>query len=74
MASIHYKFAASKSYSSVLIDGIAVSLKDLKELISEAKSLPKSSDMDLVISNAQTGEGKLTILCAANANHISRTL
>lgn len=58
MSSIHYKFQSSNKYASVTFDGFALSLRDLKEMIGEAKSFAKVTDMDLIISNAQTGEGK----------------
>lgn len=57
MASVHYKFQSAKSYSSVTIDGPVIGVQELKERISEAKGMAKASDMDLVILNAQTGEG-----------------
>jgi hypothetical protein len=60
MSIIHYKFQSNRNYASITFDGPAITLRDLKEQISEAKSFPKSSDMELVISNAQTGEG---IIC-----------
>ena len=60
MATIHYKFASSNSYATATFDGQAISLKDLKALISEAKRI-SAVDMDLSIRNAQTGEGKAKV-------------
>eukprot|EP01134_Creolimax_fragrantissima_P008348 CFRG8348T1 len=54
MSSVHYKFQSTKTYSTVTFDGMAISLKDLKLQISEAKRFGKVTDMDLKIINAQT--------------------
>ena len=57
---VHYKFknASSKQWDSVLFDGGVISVLDLKRAIVSQKRLGKSQgDFDLVITNAQTGEG-----------------
>eukprot|EP00124_Ichthyophonus_hoferi_P003117 Ihof_evm3s252 gene=Ihof_evmTU3s252 len=56
MSAVHYKFSASKEYSTVTFDGMAISLRDLKLSISAAKKFGRTTDMDLKIFNAQTGE------------------
>eukprot|EP00123_Amoebidium_parasiticum_P016094 comp23285_c2_seq1/m.38165 comp23285_c2_seq1/g.38165 ORF comp23285_c2_seq1/g.38165 comp23285_c2_seq1/m.38165 type:complete len:190 (-) comp23285_c2_seq1:2156-2725(-) len=56
MSAVHYKFSASKEFSTVTFDGMAISVRDLKLAISAAKKFGKTTDMDLKISNAQTGE------------------
>ena len=57
MSTVHYKFASSNSYATATFDGTAITLKDLKSLIMEAKRI-NAVDMDLSIRNAQTGEGR----------------
>ncbi|RKP35874.1 DWNN domain-containing protein, partial [Dimargaris cristalligena] len=55
MSLIHYKFKASKNYSSVVFDGLSISLYDLKQEVLKANKLDPES-FDVIISNAQTGE------------------
>lgn len=71
MSSVHYKFSSSNSYATATFDGNAISLKDLKAIICEAKRF-SLLDMDLSIQNAQTGEGTYLSLPLFSCN--SRTL
>jgi len=57
MAVVHYKFKNSRvGYDSITFDGLAISLRDLKQDILRKKSL-KADEVDLQVENAQTGEG-----------------
>lgn len=55
--SIFYKFASSKEYDTVHIDSNEIPLGKLKQLIIQQKKLNKAVDFDLIVQNAQTGEG-----------------
>ncbi len=56
---IHYKFKnASKRFDVIAFEGNVLSVSDLKRHIAREKKLGKSEDFDLMITNAQTGEGK----------------
>ena len=59
---VHYKFASSRDYATVTFDGGFITVADLKLAISAQKklglaTLDGSGDMDLLITNATTGEG-----------------
>ena len=54
---VHYKFVSSRDYDTVKFDGGFITVADLKLAISAQKKLDKSGDMDLLITNATTGEG-----------------
>ena len=55
---IHYKFKSAKDYDTYRFDGAGVPVWELKAEIVNAKKLGKSNDFDLIISNAQTNEGR----------------
>lgn len=57
MAIVHYKFKNSVEHDSLKFDGLAISLRDLKQGILHKKKM-KAEDTDLQVVNAQTGEGK----------------
>ncbi|KAJ1905726.1 Retinoblastoma-binding protein [Coemansia sp. IMI 209127] len=55
MSQIQYKFRSSKDYSTVIFDGLSLSVDDLKqEILREQKLDP--DEFDLVITNEQTNE------------------
>lgn len=56
--SVFYKFKSSKDYDTINIDGSHIPVGKLKQLILQQKKLAKTTDFDLVITNAQTKEGK----------------
>ena len=58
MSHIFYKFKSAKDYDSYRFDGAGVPVWELKKEIISAKKLGKSTDFDLVLTNAQTNEGK----------------
>lgn len=60
--SVHFKFKSSRDYDTVLFEGSCISLGELKRSIIAKKKLGKSNDFDLIITNAQTGEGMLLLL------------
>ena len=51
---IHYKFRSAKEFDSYHFEGAGIPVWQLKVEIIENKKLEKSTDFDLVISNAQT--------------------
>ncbi|WAQ95572.1 RBBP6-like protein [Mya arenaria] len=55
MAVVHYKFKNSVEYDSVTFDGLAISLRDLKQSIMRKKNM-RPEDIDLQVINAQNGE------------------
>jgi hypothetical protein len=59
MSSIHYKFRALKDYDTYTFEGAGVPVWELKQEIIAAKKLNRANDFDLLISNAQTNQGKL---------------
>jgi E3 ubiquitin-protein ligase RBBP6 len=55
---IHYKFKnAAKKWDTITFDGPVIAVSELKKIITTTKKLGKSDDFDLLITNAQTGEG-----------------
>lgn len=56
MSHVHYKFKSSVDHDTVTFDGLSISLGDLKKAIMTRSKLPKSSDFDLQVVNAQTNE------------------
>lgn len=57
MSTVHYKFKNARGYSTITFDGPFITLAQLKkEIYRDTQS--KSSEVELKISNAQTGEGK----------------
>ncbi|KAJ2636405.1 Retinoblastoma-binding protein [Coemansia sp. RSA 1286] len=55
MSQIQYKFRSAKDYSSVVFDGLSITVLDLKqEIMREQKLDPE--EFDLVITNEQTNE------------------
>lgn len=55
---VHFKFKSAKSYDTVTFPGTVIKVYDLKKAIVEKKQLNKGLDFDLVITDAQTGQGK----------------
>lgn len=60
MSSIHYKFRALKDYDTYTFEGAGVPVWELKQEIISAKKLNRANDFDLIISNAQTNQGKIS--------------
>ncbi|XP_066261966.1 E3 ubiquitin-protein ligase RBBP6-like isoform X2 [Euwallacea similis] len=54
--SVHYRFKSALEYDTITFDGLHISVKDLKNAIIQQKRIGKSTDFDLRITNAQTGE------------------
>ncbi|KAK7086675.1 hypothetical protein SK128_025024, partial [Halocaridina rubra] len=54
--SVHYKFKSAVEYDTLPVDGLNISLADLKEAIILQKRLGKSQPYDLQITNAETKE------------------
>lgn len=55
--SVHYKFKSTLDFDTISFDGLHISVDDLKKAIIHQRRLGKT-DFDLLISNAQTKEGK----------------
>mgnify|MGYP001142025540 CR=1 FL=1 len=55
---IHYKFKSAKDYDTYRFEGAGVPVWEPKQEIIQAKKLGKGLDFDLIISNAQTNEGR----------------
>ena len=60
---VHYKFKSSKDYDTITFLGSHISVGDLKRSIIAKQKLGKATDIDLKITNAQTGEGMCRCLC-----------
>ena len=56
--SVYYKFNAAKEYDTLPVDGLHISLADLKAAIIHQKRLGKGDVCDLLVKNAQTSESK----------------
>eukprot|EP01133_Synstelium_polycarpum_P015222 gene15222-18013_t len=54
--SVHFKFKSAIDYDTVTFEGTHITVSDLKKLIAVKKKLGKTTDFDLVISNAQSQE------------------
>ena len=61
--SIHFKFKSARDYDTITFTGTSMRLIDLKKSIVERKRLNKGLDFELIITNAQTGEGKICWIC-----------
>ncbi|OVA18862.1 DWNN domain [Macleaya cordata] len=53
---VYYKFKSAKDYHSVHVDGLFISVFNLKEQIFESKHFGMGKDFDLIVSDAQTNE------------------
>jgi len=56
--SVHYKFKSNLDFDTLTFDGLHISVQDLKKSIFQQKNIGKNTDFDLLITNAQTKEGK----------------
>lgn len=56
--SVHYKFKSELEFFTLPVDGLNISVEDMKEAIIEHKKLPRV--FDLIITNAETEEGWYT--------------
>ncbi|XP_076250053.1 uncharacterized protein LOC143189929 isoform X2 [Rhynchophorus ferrugineus] len=54
--SVHYRFKSALEYDTITFDGLHISVKDLKNSILQQKRIGRSTDFDLLITNAQTQE------------------
>lgn len=61
---VHYKFASSKDFDTVMFDGSFITVAELKRAIFQQKKLGKSPDVDLVLTNASTKEGVFRVGCS----------
>lgn len=59
---VYFKFKSSNTSDTIAFDGVSISVADLKRAIVEKKNLGRDSAMDLLLSNAQTNQGRLTPL------------
>ena len=57
-SSVHYKFSIAKDYDTVFFEGAFISVGDLKRAIVQQQKLVKATDFDLLITHAQTKDGK----------------
>lgn len=55
--SVYFKFKSTKEFNSLPIVGQFISVGNLKERIFNLKHLGRGTDVDLIVSNAQTNEG-----------------
>lgn len=53
---MHYKFKSAVEYDTLPVDGVHISLGDLKEAIIQQKRLGRGQPYDLQITNAETKE------------------
>lgn len=60
LSQIYYKFKSAKDYDTLTFDGLGITVFDAKKEILTAKKL-KGNDFDIVISHAESGEGKLNV-------------
>lgn len=58
MSHIFYKFKSAKDYDAYKFEGAGIPVWELKNEIVQAKKLGKSTDSDLILTNAQTNEGR----------------
>jgi E3 ubiquitin-protein ligase RBBP6 len=63
---VHFKFKSFKDYDTISFDGSFISVGELKRSIIAKKKLGKSNDFDLIITNAQTNEGRFEVSCVAS--------
>jgi len=55
---VYYKFKSAKDYELLPLEGHFISIQELKTKIFESKYPSKpGTDIDIVISNAETGQG-----------------
>ena len=57
--SVHYKFKSAVEYDTLPVDGVHISVADLKDAIIQQKRLGRSHAYDLHITNAETKEGNI---------------
>lgn len=62
MSHIFYKFKSAKDYDGYRFEGAGVPVWELKREIIAAKKLGKSTDFDLILTNAQTNEGIMILI------------
>jgi E3 ubiquitin-protein ligase RBBP6 len=55
---VYYKFKSAKDYNSIPMDGAFISVATLKQSIFVSKHLGRGTDFDLLVTNAQTNEGR----------------
>ena len=57
MSHIFYKFKSAKDYDAYKFEGAGIPVWELKREIVQAKRLGKSTDFDLILTNAQSNDG-----------------
>lgn len=67
--SVHYKFKSALEYSTLPVDGVHISVEDLKDAIIEQKRLSKSQPFDLIITNAETNQGEYSCSSLSNLSN-----
>mgnify|MGYP000137021802 CR=1 FL=1 len=61
-SAIHYRFKTAKTWDTITFEGGVLSVIDLKRGIVSQKKLGKTAtDFDLLLTNAQTGEGMCAV-------------
>lgn len=53
---VHFKFRSAVNFDSIDVDGNGITLGNLKDKIVHQKNLGRSTNFDLVITNAESGE------------------
>ncbi|KAI5066397.1 hypothetical protein GOP47_0019021 [Adiantum capillus-veneris] len=53
---VHFKFRSAVAFDSIRVEGTGITIANLKEKIVEQKNLGRSTNFDLVITNAESGE------------------
>ena len=54
---VYFKFKSAKTSEVINFDGVFMSVGDLKRAIVEKKGLGRDSALELLLSNAQSGQG-----------------
>lgn len=57
-SAIHFKMKSEKDFSTLSFDGDFLKVSDLKLLVVEKRKLNYGDGFDLVITDAQTNEGR----------------
>ena len=54
---VYFKFKSALTSDTITFDGVFVSVTDLKRAIVDKKGLGRDSALELLLSNAQSGQG-----------------
>ena len=58
---VYYNFKSAKDYNSIPMDGPFISVATLKQSIFVSKHFGRGTDFDLLVTNAQTNEGRFLL-------------